>query len=472
MQPPQTHSILRRALAVAAVAGLAIGGATAANGQAVTGGPNGTSTLAGVQDDKAIQLNPEARFRAIAEAGGRIARIDLRWDYVAKGRPADGTNPDDPAYDWSVYDEAVKASRKYKVQVLFTVWGTPAWAVDTSRYSEGDRSYGDYTFPPKQMSDFEDFATAAGKRYIKLGVRRWEGWNEPNVPMFLQPQFRKVGSRYVAQSPGIYSDLQKAFYKGIKRANKSAIVAGVVTSPSGDGPKAKKPVRVTPQNFVKALNAKNLRPPMDRVAHHPYPLRKRTDKPTPPNRSYADIYNLDDFTRAVDGTYLKNKRLWLTEYGFATSKTPEYPQVVSVAEQANSINDAYARFERNPRVEMAVYYLLQDHKGWRSGIVSMAGKRKASYHAHALPLWNRRVGDYRYLVGQVRPAVGKTKVTIQVLTRGKWRFARSVNTSPDGSFRLTVNSARRVPTRAIWRGKTRANKTALYVSRPISAGRR
>ena len=470
MQRSQTPKLLRRALVVTAAVGLA--GASAASAQTVTGGAAGTSPLAGVQDDRAIQVAPDGRFRTMAEAGARIARIDLRWDYIAKTRPADGTNPDDPAYDWSTYDAAVTAARKYKVQVLFTVWGTPEWAVDTSTFADGDRSYGDYTFPPAQMADFESFATAAATRYGKLGVRHWEGWNEPNVPMFLQPQFRKVGAKSVPASPTIYSDLEKAFYRGIKKADPKALVAGVVTSPAGSGPKEKNPIRVTPQNFVKALNAKALRPPMDFVAHHPYPVRKRTDRPTPPNRSYADLYNLDDFTRTVDKTYLKGKRLWLTEYGFATARTPEYPTIVSAAEQANSISDAYARMKRTPRVMVAVYYLLQDHKGWKSGLLTMTGAKKAGYAAHALPLWPQKPTSTRVLVGQVRPAVGRTKVTVQTLSRGKWRAARTIGTSADGSFRVTVANRTRVPTRVTWKGKTRAGTNAVLVSRVVNAGGR
>ncbi len=461
---------MRRTLVVAAAMGLA--GASAASAQTVTGGPAGTSPLAGIQDDRAIQVDPDARFRTMAQAGARIARIDLRWDYVAKGRPADGANPNDPAYDWGTYDEVVRAARKHRVQVLFTVWGTPGWAVNQAEFAHGDRAYGDYTYPPAQMADFEHFATAAAQRYTKLGVRHWEGWNEPNVPMFLQPQFRKVGARNVAASPAIYSGLQKAFYRGVKKVNRRAIVAGVVTSPAGSGPKDRNPTRVTPQNFVRALNARALRPPMDRVAHHPYPVRQRTDRPTPPNRSYADIYNLEDFTRTVDRTYLRGKKLWLTEYGFSTTAVPQYRTVVSQAGQANNIGDAYARMKRTPRVEMAVYYLLQDHRGWRSGLLNMNGTRKAGYNAHALPLWTQRPTSARTLVGQVRPAVGRTRVTVQTLTRGRWRNSRVVNTSLDGSFRVTVANSRRIPTRVVWRGKTRAGNTTLITSRVVNAGGR
>jgi len=450
---------------------LGLVGASAASAQTVTGGANGTSPLAGIQDDRAIQVNPDARFKTMAEAGARIARIDLRWDFVAGSRPAAAADPNDPAYDWSTYDEVVEAARKYKVQVLFTVWGTPRWAVNEAEFAHGDRSFGDYTYPPQQATDFQDFATAAAARYTPLGVRYWEGWNEPNVPMFLQPQFRKVGTRYVAASPAIYSNLQKAFYRGVKKSNPRALVAGVVTAPAGSGPKGV-PTRVTPQNFVKALNAKALRPPMDFVSHHPYPVRQRTDKPTPKGRTYADLYNLDHYTKALDATYLKGKRLWLTEYGFSTSVTKEYTTIVSPAGQALNISDAYARMKRTPRVSMAIYYLLQDHKGWRSGLLAISGAKKPGYTAHQLPLWTRTATSTRTLVGQVRPAVGRTRVTVQTLTKGRWRAAKVVTTSADGSFRVTVASKNRVPTRVVWTGTTRAKTKAKITSRVVNAGGR
>ena len=61
----------------------------------------------------------------------QIVRINLSWGGVlgvARERPEDGTNPEDPAYEWDKYDAAVIAASQRGVQVLFTIFGTPWWA--------------------------------------------------------------------------------------------------------------------------------------------------------------------------------------------------------------------------------------------------------------------------------------------------------------------------------------------------------
>lgn len=467
--PPRARRNRRLALTTLIILGAAA--APGALAQTIRGGPGGNSPLAGIQDDRVVQVDPGRRMRMMADAGARITRVDLRWDQVAKSRPGNAADPNDPAYDWTVYDGVVRAARQNRIQVVFSVWGTPEWAVNRSLFAQGDLNYGTQTFPPTDADDFARFAQALARRYGRLGVKKWEGWNEPNVPMFLQPQFRRSGSRYVPVSPTIYANLQRAFYRGIKSVDRTAQVAGVVTSPAGNVIKpGQVPVRVIPMTFVRMLNAPSLRPPMDYVSHHPYPQRPRSDRPTRPGRAYSDLYNLQEFTRAVDATYLRGKRLWLTEYGFSTAAVPEYRIVVSQAGQATNIADAFVRIKRDRRVAMGIYYFLQDHPGWRSGLVTMSGRRKLGYAAHALPLWPRTTGRTSVLWGQVRNTTRATRVTVQVRRGTRWVSSRVVRTSADGTFSLSVQSARRVQVRVHWKGTTRAGTKVVRVSRPIIVG--
>ncbi len=457
----------RRLGTIAAVVALGAAAGSASAATSIRALAPGTSPLAGIQDDRAIQVDPMKRFKMMADAGARIARIDLRWDHIAKARPANPVDPADPAYDWSVYDGVVAAARRHKMEVLFTVWGTPGWAVDQSMVPLGDTSFGMHTFPPKSAEDFRTFSIALARRYTSQGVRKWEGWNEPNVPIFLQPQYRRVNGVPVPASPAIYSDLQKAFYSGIKLVNRRAQIGGIVTSPAGDKT-SNDPVRVIPMTFVKELNKPGLRPPMDFVSHHPYPVRPRTDKRTPSGRSYSDLYNLDEMTKAIDSTYLRGKKLWLTEYGFSTARVPEYTMIVSPAVQADNIGDAYWRMKTNRRVGMAIYYFLQDHPGWRSGLLNMNLSKKPAYQAHALPLWPRKVGRATNVYGQVRDTNKRTRVTIQEKRGARWVAARAVTTAPDGSFVIQVRTTGRATLRAHWKGRTRANTPVVRVSRPVT----
>ncbi len=455
-----TLRLLRRGLAAlgaCVVAAAATGGASAATVQPLA---PGASPLTGIQDDRVIQGDPLPRLRMMADAGARLTRVDLRWDQVATAQPANAADPNDPAYDWAVYDRVVAAARRHRVEVLFTVWGTPGWAVDTSLLPYGDLAYGTASFAPRDPGDFGRFAEAAARRYAPLGVRKWEGWNEPNIPMFLQPQYRRVNGLPVAVSPEIYSGLQRAFYQGIKRVDRRSQVAGGVTSPAGSAG-GLDPTRVVPMTFIRHLNRSGLRPPMDVVSHHPYPVRARTNRPTPGGRAYADLYNLNHMVQAIDATYLRRKKLWLTEYGFSTAVVPEYRLTVSPRGQATNISDAYWRAKTNPRVTMTVYYLLQDHQGWRSGLFAQNGSRKPGLQAHQLPLWAHR----RVVYGQARNATGRTRVTIQERSGRRWITRRVVTTANDGTFVVRVTG--RAEIRAQWRGTTRAGQRVVRTSLPV-----
>ena len=72
------------------------------------------------------------------------------------------------------------------------------------------------------MLDLRNFAYAAAKRYSGSfrpatdgpplpAVRHWLAWNEPNNPVFLKPQFTKIGRRQVpAREPGhLRQDVQR-----------------------------------------------------------------------------------------------------------------------------------------------------------------------------------------------------------------------------------------------------------------------
>jgi hypothetical protein len=435
----------------------------------------GRSPISGIQDDRIVfDANPDARVRLLADAGAALIRVDMRWDLVAGSRPANPANPADPAYNWAQYDAVVAAARKYGVEVLFSVYGTPAWARDPS--VPFDVRYENWAIRPLVAGDLGAFAEAASRRYGPLGVKKWEGWNEPNISLFLRPQYARRGNTWVPVSPGIYSDLLKAFYAGIKRGDPTAVVAGAVTAPAGDRcpkcPLDDPPVRVTPDEFVTALNARALRPPMDVVSHHPYPFRAPADT-TPPRRTYVDFYNLDVLTKAIDRTYLRGKRLWLTEYGFGTRKVTQYPFAFGLANQGPFIADAYRRAKANRRVAVLVYYLLQDHPQWASGVLTRAGTPKPGYQAIGLPFAATVRGPVRRgsavtLVGQARVPVGVTAVNIQRKAGGAWVTIKTVRTSADGSFKVSLRPSAKLVLRARWSGVSRTGANGTRTSPAVT----
>lgn len=455
-------------VALLALAAAAIGGSAAV--QSTSAAP-----VAALQDDRIYQegVDPAPRVRLMSNLGARIIRVDLRWDLVAGRRPIDPGNPNDDAYDWSQYDRIVSAARANKVAILFTVWGTPDWAADP-RIAR-NASFPDWAIRPQDSGDFGKFGAAAARRYAPRGVRLWEAWNEPNLPLFLRPQHGRNGQSWKPVSPITYAELLRAFYREVKGVDRRARVAGGVTAPSGDRcplacPRSED-ARVPPVDFLRALSRRGLRPPMDAVSHHPYPLTNPRSE-TSSRVAYVDLYNLDRLVRVIDRTYLRRKSVWLTEFGFATERVPQYPFHVNRAAQARNLADSYRRLRSRNRIKMLSWFLLQDNGAWRSGLVSQGGGKKPAFQSYSLPLAvaGRTQSGRTRLVGQVRPTRKATRVVLEQRTRSGWKTARRVRTAPDGSFALAVAPGSSTWFRARWRGQAPSGERVARVSRAVRVG--
>jgi hypothetical protein len=171
----------------------------------------------------------------------------------------------------------------------------------------------------------------------------------------------------------------RAMYRGIRSSDPRAIVAGGVTAPTGDGDpqrcEGQPNCRITPRAFVTALGAPGLRPPMDVYAHHPYPKRAPTVRNLP-DADYTDLYNLSALEATIDRTYLRGRPLWISEFGIATRRVPMYRFARTPAQQRTGLADALRRVRANPRVKVFVWYLLQDHRDWASGLLTANGAEK------------------------------------------------------------------------------------------------
>lgn len=481
MRRPSNAIVTRASLAVLAVGVLAgCGGGSAAEPQAlkgtVAGVPN-NSPIAGIQDDRVWQVpakEADDRVNTMTKMGAAIIRVDMRWDQVATRKPARPKDQFDPAYKWDAFDAIVDASAKRGVKVLFTVWGTPEWAADPA-VAKSTR-FPDWARRPLRPAGFGEFAYAAAQRYAPRGVRDWEAWNEPNIPIFLRPQFKKVGKTWTPVSPKTYAALDRAFYNGIKSVDAGARVAGLVTAPAGDQCPSSCPrsanARMTPSAFLKALNAPGLRPPMTVVSHHPYPITTPRDISFP-GASYIDLYNINRFQNEVDRTYLRGKKLWLTEFGFSTQKVAEYSLNVSEDEQANYLQDAYRRVRPNRRIGMFVWYFLQDNGQWGSGLLKQNGQAKPAAEVFSLPMGPvstkpvSRTGTVT-LVGQARDARGPSQVSIQRKGGDDWTTIATVQTTKDGSFAAKIVPGSTGTYRATWTGDVPSGSQTTRTSWPVT----
>ena len=194
----------------------------------------GVRMWVGFHDDPSFRWVPDRsdRVRGSAELNASIIRLLVQWNLVAKTRPTTATDPFDPAYEFADIDEAVLAAQQNDQEVILTISGTPRWA-------NGGKAP---NVMPKRVADFTSFARAIASRYSGrfVGypfVRFWSVWNEPNLQLFLSPQF---DSARAAPSPRRTTrSSTAAAYAGIKAGNPRAQVAIGETSARGsDKPSA------------------------------------------------------------------------------------------------------------------------------------------------------------------------------------------------------------------------------------------
>jgi hypothetical protein len=349
----------------------------------------------GIFDDTQINYgNPDQVFPMLKTLKTQMIRVNLVWggpNGVARRRPVNPMNSNDPAYDWAVYDRTVRYASQYGIKVVFSIVGTPPWA----------NSAAGLNVVPRRILDLERFATAAARRYsgswrdragqVVPPVRYWLAWNEPNNPLFLRPQYRRVRGKLVVQSAIDYAKICNAVVKGVRKTTIGASkVACGVTGPRGNNnPSSARPA-LSPLPFLRAMKKAGAKG-FDAYAHHPYYGKRQETPSTPPppgihgNAPTAiTLGNINVLVREVTRLY-GNKRIWITEYGYQTNP-PDRVFGVTFANQAKYMTQAYGIARRHPRIDMFLWFLLKDERravaaGWQSGLLTDTGRRKPSFAA-------------------------------------------------------------------------------------------
>jgi hypothetical protein len=275
----------------------------------------------GFQDDPYFRWLPERFFmrdRAV-HANSTIMKTTVYWFNTAPRRPSNAANPFDPAYRWEDLDEFVRQAEDRDIEVMLTIWGTPTWAGPAKNRL------------PRRLADIQNFARALANRYSGRNrgfpfVRFYSVWNEPNLALFLTPQFDAKG-RSIA--PANYAKLYRAAYTGFKQGSPLAQVAiGETSSRGRDKKKAGVSDTHSPGKFAELLAKARPKLRFDAYAHHPY-SSPANQPPTQlvrwPNVSMT---TLTKFGKQLDKWFgRKNTPIWLTEYGHETR--PEDPKGVT-----------------------------------------------------------------------------------------------------------------------------------------------
>jgi len=357
----------------------------------------------GFHDDPSYRWVPlrMTRVQRSAEDGATIVRLLVQWNLVAAQRPASPASPFDPVYRFDDVDEAVRAAQEHGQETMLTISGTPGWA--------GGRKPNRM---PDRIRDFRLFAQAIAARYSGRFegfpfVRFWSVWNEPNLNLFLTPQFDRRG-RSVA--PANYAKLYAAAYKGIKAGNPLAQVGIGETSARGRDRRVPGVSDThSPGKFAELVAKANPRLKFDAWAHHPYPFNPNS-RPGQivkwPNVSLASLPRF--VTRLNTWFKRKSSKVWVTEYGHQTR--PEDSFGISYAKQATFVRQSIAMARKMPFVGMFIWFVYQDDQGqpWDSGLYTQDGAPKgrspAAFRAVAAPL-DARNGIYTFRRGTVTPRV-------------------------------------------------------------------
>ena len=415
-----------------------------------------------------------ARIRELSGLGVDTVRLVLHWRTLvpkpgAAQRPAGfgPSNPDDyPLRRWAPVDATVRGIRARGMQVLLTPSAPiPDWASASGRSA----------FAEPKPAEFRRFVAAIGRRYggdfrpraecLPIlcvgdprdpplpGVRRWAIYNEPNLEIFLRPQFKR-GRPY---SPRLYRRLFLAARAGLARSGhgRDAVLIGE-TATSG-GRKGVDPVPFLRgvfclnRNFRRTGGCKPIR--AAGFSHHPY-APGLAPYELPRNRGQITLANLGRLAQALRraaaaGATARRLGIHLTEYG--VQSLPDRQFGVGLARQAEFLGISEYLAYRTRSVRSYGQYLMEDDPAsfeysFTTGLRRHSGRRKPSYRAFRLALAVRRVGPRRVRVwGHYRPG-GRRRVVIYVRRRGGARHKlRGVRTSARGyfSFRSSFAAGRR-----------------------------
>jgi hypothetical protein len=264
-----------------------------------------------------------ANFISAAKSvGAKVSRNSFLWHLI---------EPTKGVYDWSIPDSVVNELTKAEIEPLFCIYGSPSWANGVSTSTNYH-----YLYVPTDdaqfetwVKNYEGFVKAAVNRYARK-VKKWELWNEQNECCFWLPR-AKTADPYIRW----FQTIQSA----IKNIDPKAEVASGGLSA----------IQYTGKQFLAAMYSKKVFP--DIVAIHPYSATAPNDYQPSPEGNFSDIATIRELMLAYDQG---NKKLWVTEWGWSTSKITAQTQAEWLKISLEILKNQYGY------VSLAIYFTEVD----------------------------------------------------------------------------------------------------------------
>ncbi|MCB8914435.1 MAG: hypothetical protein H6532_01180 [Thermoleophilales bacterium] len=405
-------------------------------------------------------ISPQLAYDRIKAAGGDMVRVLIYWRNVAPSKmPSswDPANPADSHYDWSEYDRQVERAREAGLEPLVELYSAPDWA-ERCKVKDPD-SYKGICDP--NPNDFSRFATAAAKRYSGNfqglpRVRYWEPWNEPNLSVFFQPQFRK-GKKV---SPALYRELLNRFAGAVQGVNRSNMVIGGGLAPNGVkgsiGPMdfTRRVLCMQGRKKPKVKRGCGGRGRFDIWATNPFTTGGPTHKSADPDSvALGDLPGLRKLINASkrSGKVVSRKKsipLWVTE--FSWDSKPSDPGGLPMRILTRWTSEAMYRAWK-AGVSRFMWLTLRDWPRpegvpWNQTIDSGLYFRGATIEKDR-PKPNLQAFRFPFVTFPARKGItiwGRTasstsgKVTIEYKKGGKWRKLATVRANRNGIFQASI----------------------------------
>jgi hypothetical protein len=315
--------------------------------------------------------NGVSLFPLYHQLGDRIYEDDLHWDLIARTRPANPRDPNDPAYTWPAeVASAVAGAKRYKMSVALQIIGSPRWA-------NGGKPP---KWAPHRPGDYADFAIAAARRY--RSVHLWMVWGEPSRSHNFRPltPAHGVGPLNAKQqiAPHLYSRILDAAYGALKRVSSANLVIGGMTDTVAS---------ISPSAWIENMRLPDGRPPrLDMYGHNPFTLRDpnlANPQLSGGQLDFSDLGRLQELVnRNLGGPANPAPRLFLSEWTIPTGIDTEFNFHVDRALQAKWIADGLRIANQLPGVYALGWIHLYDEPPTSAGgLIEAGGTKKPGFFA-------------------------------------------------------------------------------------------